>query len=160
MPCIKKNEEKKDITVPFFEFKREFVSHWLQVHLNKISNPALQMNLQMMMQRNHGQQIMKGRVTIASSLGSMNKAHMLVENLPRKANDYVIQDIDCFLCQKMVKELKTSYSCIQCISCKLLYCIPLSWSAFKLNALLDVMFDSDRHPTVGRPSKYVWAYSS
>jgi ssDNA-binding Zn-finger/Zn-ribbon topoisomerase 1 len=58
----------------------------------------------------------------------------------------------------MGKELKTSYSCIQCQKGFHVN----SFTAFhyrgvlstKLNALLDVVFDSDRHPTAGHPSKY------
>ena len=99
-----------------------------------------------------------GRVTIASSLGVINETHMLVENLPRKTGNGKPQDIDCYLCRKMGKEMKTIYSCIQCQKGFHVNC----FTAFhyrgvlsrKHNALLDVVFNSDVQPTVGNPSKY------
>jgi hypothetical protein len=99
-----------------------------------------------------------GRVTIESTLGVMNEAHMLVENLPRKTNVNAPQDIDCFLCRRMGKEMKTIYSCIQCRKGFHVNC----FTAFhyrgvlsnRHSALLDVVFNSDAQPTVGKPSQY------
>jgi hypothetical protein len=50
--------------------------------------------------------------TIDSTVGVIVESHVLVENLPRLTNLNVAQGIDCFLCQKMGKELKTSYSSV------------------------------------------------
>jgi hypothetical protein len=99
-----------------------------------------------------------GRVTIASSLSVINETHMLVENLPRKTGNGKLQNIDCYLCRKMGKEMKTIYSCIHCRKGFHVNC----FTAFhyrgvlsrKHNALLDVVFNSDVQPTVGHPSKY------
>jgi hypothetical protein len=52
--------------------------------------------------------------TIDQAVGVIDEAHMLVENLPRKMDPNQPQDIDCFLCPKMGKELKTIYSCMKC----------------------------------------------
>jgi len=158
MPYItKKADEKKDSKVSFFEFKRRICQSLIcgsqRSKRHSPSNNSANEEINVSEAENH-----EGRVTIASSLGSMNEAHMLVENLPWQSNDYVIQDIDCFLCRRMGKELKTSYSCIQCQKGLHVNC----FTAFhyrgvlstKLNALLDVVFDSDRRPTVGHPSKY------
>jgi hypothetical protein len=99
-----------------------------------------------------------GRVTIASSLGAINDPHMLVENLPRKKNQSGPQDIDCFLCRKMGKELKTIYSCIQCKKGFHVNCFTAfhyrGMLSRKHSTLLDVVFNSDVNPTMGKPSVY------
>jgi len=84
---------------------------------------------------------------------------MIVQNLPRASNPNRIQDIDCFLCRKLGKELKTIYSCLQCkkgfhVNCftAFHYCGALSTSR---RAVLQVVVDSATHPTVGQPSKFV-----
>jgi hypothetical protein len=109
----KKADEKKDSKVSFFKFKRRICQSLIcgsqRCKRHSPSNTLADEEINELQTANH-----EGRVTIASSLGSMNEAHMLVENLPRKSNDYVIQDIDCFLCRRIGKELKMSYSCIQC----------------------------------------------
>jgi len=98
------------------------------------------------------------RTLIVESLGVIDEAHMLLENLPRKKDESIPQDIDCFLCRKMGKELKTIYSCIKCrkgfhVSCFAAFHYRGTLSSSH-KALLDVVFQSDRNPTVGLPSKY------
>jgi hypothetical protein len=82
---------------------------------------------------------------------------MIVENLLRKTRNQ-LQDIDCYLCCKIGKELKTMYSCIHCrkgfhVNCFMAYHYHgiLSQSH---KALLDVDFNSDKKPTVGKPRIY------
>ncbi len=38
------------------------------------------------------------RTLIAESLGVIDEAHILLENLPKKKDERILQDIDCFLC--------------------------------------------------------------
>ncbi len=95
---------------------------------------------------------------IADSLGVIDEAHMLLENLPRKKDESIPQDIDCFLCRKMGKELKTIYSCIKGrkgfhISCFAAFHYRGTLSS-PHKATLDVVFKSDVNPTIGLPSKH------
>jgi hypothetical protein len=99
-----------------------------------------------------------GLVTIDSTLGTMDGPHMLVENLPRRSNNKRPQDIDCYLCRRMNRELKTIYSCIQCkkgfhVNCFTAFHYRGVLST-RHSALLDIVFNSDHKPTVGKPSKY------
>jgi hypothetical protein len=141
----------------YFNFKRNvchsLISPWMNGHGRnggEVNNSATD---------GVGQdQVNNGRLTIASSLGVRNETHMLVENLPKKTGKKKSQDIDCFLCWEMGKEMKTIYSCIQCQKGFHINC----FTAFhyrgvlsqKHNALLDVVFSSDEQPTKGQPSKY------
>jgi hypothetical protein len=60
------------------------------------------------------EEAMSRNQTIDQAVGVIDEAYMLVENLPRKMDPNQPQDIDCFLCRKMGKELKTIYSCVKC----------------------------------------------
>jgi hypothetical protein len=81
-----------------------------------------------------------------------------VENLPRSNNPNVAQDIDCFLCRKTGKELRMSYSCIKCMKGFHVNCFAAFHCRGALSnskkALLDVIFESCRKPTLGNPSKF------
>jgi len=153
----KMSSEKELPVMSYFNFKRTVCHSLILPWMNGRGRNANEVNIGAT--DGVGQNVVNnGRVTIASSLGVINETHMLVENLPRKTGNGKPQDIDCYLCRKMGKEMKTIYSCIQCRKGFHVNC----FTAFhyrgvlsrKHNALLDVVFNSDVQPTVGNPSKY------
>jgi len=131
---------------PYFEFKRRICQSLIKPwNMSKVSPSTARPSE-------------TDRVTIASSLGVISESHMLVENLPRNTNPNKPQDLDCFLCRRMGREVKTIYSCIQCrkgfhVNCFAAFHYRGQMSR-RHTALLDVVFDTDEHPTVGKPSKY------
>jgi len=99
-----------------------------------------------------------GSQTIEQTMGVIDEAHMLVENLPRRVDPTQPQDIDCYLCRQMGKELKTSYSCVNCgkgfhVNCFTAYHYRGAMNASR-TALLDVIFTATSKPYLGRRSKY------
>jgi hypothetical protein len=137
----------KDIRMhPYFEFKRRICQSLIKPwNMSKVSPSTARPSE-------------TGRVTIASSLGVISESHMLVENLPRNTNPNKPQDLDCFLCRRMGREVKTIYSCIQCrkgfhVNCFAAFHYRGQMSR-RHTALLDVVFHTDEHPTVGKPGKY------
>jgi hypothetical protein len=49
------------------------------------------------------ERVQEGNPTIGQTLGTIDEAHMLVENLPRKSNPSRSQDINCFYIERWVK---------------------------------------------------------
>jgi hypothetical protein len=147
--------DQRDKPISFFNFKRkvceQLVTPWMTA-ARRCSRTSPDTS------EHTNERSQEGNPTIEQTLGTIDETHMLVENLPRRSNPYRPQDIDCFLCRKMGKELKTSYSCVQCKKgfhvnyfTAFDYRGALSTSR---KALLDVIFKSSCKPTLGNPSKF------
>jgi hypothetical protein len=103
--------DQRDKPISFFNFKQkeceQLVIPWVTA-----AWPRSRTSPDMSQHTNESSQ--EGNPTIEQTLGTIDETHMIVENLPRRSNPSRPQDIDCFLCRKMGKEMKTSYSCVQC----------------------------------------------
>ena len=139
--CDDRNLKKRD---DFFEFKRRLCESLVQGMQQSTSG------------RRRGRPCRNENVTITNTLGSIEEAHMLVQNIPRAKKPSHIQDVDCFLCRKMGKELKTIYSCMQCgkgfhVNCFTAFHYRGALSSSR-QARLNLLLDADTKPSVGKPS--------
>jgi len=161
-------QTRRVATDSYFNFKRSIcstlIAPWKSKQRPQVAASHVSQSIEVgdnMSQRESDEPIndsAAGLVTIDSTLGTMDGPHMLVENLPRKSNNKRPQDIDCYLCRRMNRELKTIYSCIQCkkgfhVNCFTAFHYRGVLST-RHSALLDIVFNSDHKPTVGKPSKY------
>jgi hypothetical protein len=101
---------QRDKPISFFNFKRkvceQLVTPWITAAQRRSrTSPDISQHT--------NERSQEGNPTIEQTLGTIDETHMLVENLPRRSNLSCPQDIGCFICRKMGKELKTSYSCVQ-----------------------------------------------